>query len=587
MNWAETIPFAAIVFVVLLLVVLLRLRRLPDDRRRRSSRIAWIVIVLILLAGIAIVPHSRYWILGTIRGEKEVDGHHISFWRYQIRNGRDYDRALAYGALHKLGPEAKPAVPELIDRLKDSSWQQNNHERTNPVAWVLARIGPGAREAIPALAESLAFERNSNHLQCADALVAIGPDSIPAMIPKLHHPNLPVRTDAAYVLGKFGNQAKDAVPELMKLIADPAMRALSAEFGKKETFVWIAAVEALGNIGPEAKDAIPIIVASLLERPSQPFGNEVWTALAKIDVRNGETVSACGQAATTDGISFETATRVFGALGARDAHVRELAAALLTRELETNWSSILVWRSVTPQHASAVQDIFATAMSDPSENISQSAAALYVVTLFTTIQQKDEAAFKKSDLEKARRLLEKAITPAQANVRIRARAVGALSKNRCLPGRPEFDKEPYLELRKTVPALIHAVGDSDAKVRHMAVIALAGRGVAADSHDELIQALIRYLAMPGEFTMDWPFMQDTVISHLGQLAVQCAEKSRPLAPALAKKLEESPHLSRSILETLQKLGPIAQDALPTLHQLAAKDPRAGIHPVIRAIEGKK
>lgn len=593
MNWAETIPFVAVLYVVVCLAILLVIHRRPPDRRRRANRIAWASIVFGLLAGIAIVPHSRYWIIGNLRSEKEVDGHHISFWRYQIRNGRDYDRAMAYGALYKLGPEAKPAVPELIARLKDPSWQTNKNETTNPVAWVLAKIGPAAKDAIPALVESLAFERNTKHTNCADALIAIGSESIPSVIPLLHHPDLRVRYDAAYVLNKFGYQAKDAVPELVKLIGDPALRAVNYEFGKKETLVWITAVEALGNIGPDAKDAIPILAADLLERP-QHFNLIVWTALAKIDVKNAEAIMACAGASGHSGLAApQHAFALVGALRATDPHIRELAALIVGADLEIGSNnSVLYLVSVIPGFRAALRDACLAAMKNERDSISHIAAALYLKSGNIAPGKKENEPFIQADLVQARRLLEKAISPAQPNAQIRSRAINALCAKWSIAGKQAIDEEPYLELRKTVPALIRALGDTDVRVRILAVIALEARGVPPEHHDDLMEGLCKFLAAPANFPPlihpQWGATHEHSFRLACQFIVQGGERAKPLVTVLVRLLEEGSRFRTMILGTLAALGPNAKDALLGLRKLAAdKDPQKEIAAAIRAIEGKK
>ena len=65
-----------------------------------------------------------------------------------------------------------------------------------------------------------------------------------------------MRRAAAEVLGGLGPAAKDAVPDLVKLLDDP-----------DEGVRW-AAASALGGIGPAAKDAAPDLV-KLLKDPDE------------------------------------------------------------------------------------------------------------------------------------------------------------------------------------------------------------------------------------------------------------------------------------------------------------------------------
>jgi hypothetical protein len=91
-------------------------------------------------------------------------------------------------------------------------------------AFGLSRLGPEARDAVPALGEAV---RNGEPLvrqNAALALGAIGPDArdaVPALTAALHDPEWAVRRQAALSLGKIGPDARAAVPELEKLEHDP------------------------------------------------------------------------------------------------------------------------------------------------------------------------------------------------------------------------------------------------------------------------------------------------------------------------------------------------------------------------------
>ena len=84
--------------------------------------------------------------------EKEpvYDGKPVSEWIARLKDEDDSVRLKAAMSLRQLGPEAKAAVPALVECLKDS-----NASVRCESAFALQRIGPAAKPAIPALIEAL------------------------------------------------------------------------------------------------------------------------------------------------------------------------------------------------------------------------------------------------------------------------------------------------------------------------------------------------------------------------------------------------------------------------------------------------
>jgi len=102
----------------------------------------------------------------------------------------------------------------------------------------LGKIGPEAREAIPLLVETIRQTRNHDKrilLACNYALLAMGKEIVPGMISLLKDDDWEMRRGAAWILGKVGPEAKDAVPALTEALNDsnPAVRTKAAEALKK------------------------------------------------------------------------------------------------------------------------------------------------------------------------------------------------------------------------------------------------------------------------------------------------------------------------------------------------------------------
>jgi HEAT repeat protein len=187
-------------------------------------------------------------------------------------------RAAAANALATLGTDATSACAELHQRLKDKHpdvrvacakavWMiQRDADASvpvliaalqEPVSWeaalVLARIGPSASNAVPALIERLKREKVPRPLRetcvAALALGQIGPASVPALVPVLSNTDPRVRTSAALALGYVGAHAASATPQLVRLLNDP------------DGDVRRAATLSLGTIDPSRKELVSALLA--------------------------------------------------------------------------------------------------------------------------------------------------------------------------------------------------------------------------------------------------------------------------------------------------------------------------------------
>jgi HEAT repeat protein len=236
------------------------------------------------------------------------------------------ERRCAAKSLAMMGPDAKEAIPALIDKLNDPDVRVD-------AADALGRIGPAARQAVPALIAPLkdqvalgrrraatlsqettrkshinsalrdeqAIERltilkafhelkmpiplghlfdlvtDADRLMCRHVCEALGglgdaaKDAIPALVAAREDPDALIRLAAACALVRIDpGQAKDVIPALVAALKDP-------EWG-----VRTGAATARGTIGPPARESFSSLLP-LLKDPVRLVRKETTRALRQID----------------------------------------------------------------------------------------------------------------------------------------------------------------------------------------------------------------------------------------------------------------------------------------------------------------
>ena len=240
------------------------------------------------------------------------DGQPLSKWLYDLDERSDETAREAAGKviLH-LGTNAIPPMMAMFKIERSELEELLVQQAGVPLGTAMFRryavidgfkiLGELAATAIPDLVKLLGdWDRGS---YAADALSAIGRESVPSLVASLADPNPIARKNSAHALWKFGEDSEKVVPELVKRLKDDqfevrASAADSLRLIKKEPAIAVPALiesmsdtnyyvrfhsaSALGAYGTAARDAIPILRNALKDSDSG-VRNAVEGALSAID----------------------------------------------------------------------------------------------------------------------------------------------------------------------------------------------------------------------------------------------------------------------------------------------------------------
>lgn len=168
----------------------------------------------------------------------------------------------------------------------------------------IAKIGPGARAAIPALIKLVRANKNMASGSACRALYSIGSAAIPSLRDTMNDSNPEVRERIYRTLGWFGPKAIAALPELKQALdketgktrqslmvalcqIEPANTAsvvpeLMENVRSKSTEIRNDAIWSLGDIGPPAAAAAVPLLAELYESKEDVNRSILISALGKM-----------------------------------------------------------------------------------------------------------------------------------------------------------------------------------------------------------------------------------------------------------------------------------------------------------------
>lgn len=227
----------------------------PGQPAAARNRTGWILLGLLLIAGLAVLLEPTGVIRGRLSGDVFFADRPASYWERQLLAG-PAQRSAARQTFLEGGSQGVPILVEWL-RSGDSS----------EIRWtaveLLGRLGPDAADAGEALLGAL--NDPDPHVQsvAAEVIPKVGTppgQAIPALAGLLDGPHAPV---AAYAISVYKAQAEPALPQLTALLADTSRNADAR---------WNAA-RTIGKTGPPAVSALPVLVEMTRDSEATVRGN--------------------------------------------------------------------------------------------------------------------------------------------------------------------------------------------------------------------------------------------------------------------------------------------------------------------------
>jgi HEAT repeat protein len=180
-------------------------------------------------------------------------GKPLSSWVEALKSDNLFERGRACVALGEIGPGAKDAVPALAERVRDDP-----DARVRAVAALaLGKIGPPAHTAAPALGIALKNENPRVRAAAALALGAIGPcEEVRKECPRL-----------VLALLDGSSEAREAATLSLRELAPLVVPPLTQGLDHEDRTIRAFAAFALGKIGPKARDALPALREAATDDP--------------------------------------------------------------------------------------------------------------------------------------------------------------------------------------------------------------------------------------------------------------------------------------------------------------------------------
>ena len=420
---------------------------------------------------------------------------------------------MAIRAWGRIRPGPGVSVPLLSNVLRDA----DPAIRTEALD-ILADIG---QPAVPTLTRLLG--QADVAYWCCMALGEIGPDAAaaaPALAKVLrNNPRPEVCREAALALGSIGPAAAGAVPTLTEAL------------GRKDPAGVAAVAYALGQIGPKANASVPSLSRCAASSDPLVKAVSVW-ALAKIEPQNENR---------------------------KQVAVAQLVASLRSDQPQLRHAALRGLADLQPTPEAALPAM-SKALQDNDKSVAS--AALFAVASFgdPAIPALTDALKRKELRPAAARILgqmgSRAKEAAPALVEIVRTDQNGPSRSEALMALAATDADP----KKVVPAAIEALRSQREDVRCAACFALGRIGKSAAAAVSELQTRLGDSDECGALAA-WALVR---------IAPDSPQVARQLVPIFVNALNTcEPRVRVEAAASLQRLGPLAKDAIPALKRASA------------------
>jgi HEAT repeat protein len=218
----------------------------------------------------------------------EARGEAVTILMQAIKDKRVQFVGNAISAMALFGPEAKPALPMLLDFARS-----DNPGSANNALFAIGNIGPAAIEAKPIAIAALNDGTPIMRWRAAYTLCQIDPERINDYLPKVMEPLLSAEDISDFgirSLGTFGPRAALVAPELEKLLENEKKR--------------LTAAEALAKIRPESGAKLAQAVTEFLKSENVYERDRAARLLGEIGPAAAATLPALREAARSDDTEF-------------------------------------------------------------------------------------------------------------------------------------------------------------------------------------------------------------------------------------------------------------------------------------------